>query len=221
MKTKTALLTLAIILSLVLAAVPAVFASEVRTIPYQYFNNQMTFFKLNYNYTNAWTVYITNYLTYNTTTAGKANLRLHPANTSVYKCAIELNFDYDGDLFVYYADDAGTIVGIGSGKWVSGEAVVVSVSADGIINVGNKTDKDYIVKNYGAGSSAIDLYYVGAASDTGTAKSIATAGYINIEVYGSATGTTDISSLVMVWIPVIVTFVMLGVVLGFVKKIGS
>lgn len=220
MKAKIALLSVMVILMLALQFIPYAYALEMRTIPYQYFNNTMTFFTLNHNYTDSWTVYITNCLTYNTTTAGRANIRLSPEDTTVKKNCIELHFEYDGDLFIYYSDETETEVGIGSGKWVSGEAVVVCVTADGIINVGNKTDRDSIVKNYGAGSSAVDLYKVGAASGSGAAESVATAGYMNIEVGGYSSGA-NITSVVTVWLPIIVSIAMLGMVLGIIKQLGS
>ncbi|RLC80751.1 MAG: hypothetical protein DRI61_05110 [Chloroflexi bacterium] len=216
MRTKALIIPLLATL-LAVALVSNAYALTIRTVPYHYFNDTPWVpLSLEKNFTGAWTAYVYNYLTYNTTTKGVAILRLHSENASANADWMELNFWYDGKLDIYHTDSNGNTGIIGSGTWTAGEAIVISVTADGIIDIGNETDKEAIVKNYGVGD--LDLYWVGGSTYPEYVNYTVTQGYINVEISGYASTTSDVSESVMVWIPIIVTFAMLGMVLGMIKK---
>jgi len=207
-------LTLALSIALILATTvyPVCYAKSVRSITYTVFNSStLTYYELDQNYT-GFKAEIVNKLTYNTTTNKAAIVRLCGDENAALGPWIELSFWPNGELHIWINDTSSNIE-VGAGEWKSGNTTTVIVTDDGIVSV-KDYDGNYILQNYGIG--AFTLHYVGGHGET--TGSIATAGYTTIEVTGSYATTEGISESVMVWIPIIVTFAMLGMVLGMIKK---
>lgn len=210
------LTSLIAILTVILAvgALSPAYASCVRSISYTVFNSStFTYYALDKNYTSGFAATVVNKLTYNTTTNKAAIVRFHLDEDTASGAYIELSFWATKELHVWH-NDGSTSVEIGAGYWESGNNTKLTVTKDGVISVVDY-DGNYVVKNYGIG--AVTLYWVGGHGES--TASIATSGYVTVSV-GTVEGS-DVTSAVTPWIPVIVTFAMLGVALGFIKKFGS
>lgn len=213
MQRRTALL-LTLLLALCASIIP-VYASCVRSISYTVFNSlTLTAYKLDKNYTQGFYAKIINNLVYNTTTNKAAIARLHFGQSSGSGAYVELSFWPNKELHVWY-NDGSSSTEIGVSKWETGNLTQVYVTKDGVLSVRDYKG-NYAVKNYGIG--AVTLYYVGGHGEV-TAK-ICNSGYLTIEVsdYGAYGGSA--TDVVMKWLPIIITFAMLGMVLGIVKKFG-
>jgi hypothetical protein len=205
--------TLALILVLlaIASAVGAcvVYAGFVKSIPYTEFNklSPITFYQLDKNYT-SWEATVINNLVYNSSTSGYALVRFQ-TSTAAGSPYIELSFLKDGTLLVFYSYDGSSNVQAASGQWTAGKPIYVSLSSDGYLDVGDSSGKEKILKDFTYGN--LTLQYVGAHGDQYTA----TGGYMQVELGGLV---SDVSTTVYQWIPVIVTFAMLGFVLSLIKK---
>jgi spermidine/putrescine-binding protein len=208
-------ISIIVILTLILAVSLPVYASCVRSIPYTTFNNS-TFkpYPLDKNYTKGFYAEIVNNLVYNTTTNKAAIVRLHFGESSGSGAYLELSYWGNKELHIWYNDGTSSIE-IGVSYWESGNTTKVYVSEDGVLSVKDYKG-NYAVKNYGIG--AVTLYYVGGHGET-TAK-IANSGYVTVEVsdYASSGDASGATETVLTWLPLIITFAMLGVVLGMIKK---
>lgn len=212
MQRRTVIAVTAFLMLFIALAIP-VYASCVRSISYTVFNSStFTAYPLDQNYTKGFYAKITNKLVYNTTTNKAAIARLHFGASSASGAYIELSFWPNKELHIWYNDGSGSTE-IGVSQWESGNLTQVYVTEDGVLSVRDYKG-NYAVNNYGIG--AVTLYYVGGHGET-TAK-ICDSGYLTIEVtsYGGSGGSA--TETVMAWLPIIITFAMLGMVLGMVKK---
>lgn len=213
MKSKIAVLSVMVILLLIGGVSSLAYASCVRSISYTVFNNEpLTSYALDKNYTKGFIATVVNKLTYNTTTNKAAIVRFVGNADPASGEHLELSFWANGELHIWFNDGTSNVE-IGAGSWVSGNKTTVTITQDGILTVKDKDGKA-IVQNYGLGD--FTLYFVGGHGET--TASIATAGYVTISVDGTS---SDVTYSINVWIPIIVTFAMLGMALGLIKKFGS
>lgn len=203
--------------SFVVGAANAVY---VKSIPYNAFNklSPITFYQVDKNYTTSWQVKIVNNLVYNVTTPNAnafALVRLQPstAGDSPY---VELSFIKGGTLLVTYSYDGTSDIQAATGTWYAGKPVVVTLDSNGYLDVNVYDNNDKLVevlKDFTYGN--LTLQYVGAHGGQYTA----TAGYVQVEVSSGPAG--DVAPIINMWIPVIVSFAMLAVVLGFIEKVSK
>jgi len=200
------------------ALVTLVLAAFVITGANAAFNVSITYPKFN---SGSWTYYnpgalesvtsnVTNRLTYNTTTAEWIKVAYLNASSGVATGVI-LMFKYTTSVLqVYYCED--TVLGvadvlIATGTWDENNTRVVLAGqkltiydADGIL-----------VQNFAFNQP---IHYIGVMGGT----NYVTGGYLGVAVNQGVAGTT---AIVTQFIPVIVTFAMLGMVLGLLKKFGK
>lgn len=210
----------AILLAVVLAvflAVGAVNATFVKSIPYTVFNTPtpITFYATDKNYT-TWQVELTNNLVYNTTTPNAnayALVRLQPS-TGADSPYIELSFIKGGTLWITYSYDGTTNIEAATGTWYQGKPVIVTLDANGYVDIyvyDTNNKKTAVLQDFTYGN--LTLSYVGAHG----ARNTATSGFVQVEVSSGPGG--DVGPVIYQWIPLVVTFAMLGVVLGLLKKV--
>jgi spermidine/putrescine-binding protein len=213
MQKRTAISIIAI-LTLILAVSIPVYASCVRSISYTVFNSEtFTSYALDQNYTKGFYAKVTNKLVYNTTTNKAGIIRFHFDSNPASGSYLELSFWANKELHIWFSDGTSNIE-IGASTWESGNLTKVYVSKDGVLSIINYQG-NYVVKNYGIGSQT--LYYIGGHGES--TASICTSGYVTIEINDySASGDYGVTQSVIVWLPLIITFAMLGLVLGMIKK---
>jgi len=169
-------------------------------------------------YTDGFYAKILNLATYNDTDGSASQLSVHIkfVNQSSVEsaCMIELVMYNDTTLTVKaYIDGAsGEVLYSNSGVDFLGkdDYLQVRLDSNGNLNVGNSSDRSAFVEDFGFGAFNC-TYLVGIGSPACAVES----GYVSVELglYGG-----DYTSSIMSWMPIIVEFAMLGMVLGMLKK---
>ncbi len=122
-------------------------------------------------------------------------------------------FNNQGDVKVYYADGLAEVE-LGAGKYYGNTTDVRIVLSDGKVtvytNYGDRATQEKIVDGFSFAESISHIRV------KGTHASTATDGYVQVDVNMGASG--NVGAIVNAWFPVIVTFALLGVVLGLLKK---
>lgn len=211
MKKATILLTG--LLAFLICIAPVLGATYSSSFVYTAFNTATATYKTPTSTYATWSVKITNVLTYNGTTAGSAYIRLNATATQGHY--FDLVCTSVGVVDVWFSDNATESVKIGSGAWVKSEAFYVSRDSSGYFDFGNSTDKDVYISNFVLGDFTLED--VGALGET----DCATAGYFSFEVGASSSDPSDMSESIMSWMPLVIQFAMLGVVMGMLKKFGK
>jgi hypothetical protein len=218
---KRRILTVAMLALLLVAIAAPVYASYATSIMYTKFNlpNAWQDIALDQTYTHL-TADIKVHLTFNVSGTWA---KIYFANdTSGSSEGINLLFGDDGvTLKVYYVQEPSEVL-IATGTYtltgnVSTTRVVFSgTKLDVYTNYGNRTLQTKIVDGFSLSTPIADLRVRGTS--TGTVQN----GYVQVNVNTGVSGvsgsTTDI---VIQFVPVIVVFAMLGMVLGMLKKFGK
>lgn len=210
----TLLATLAVLAALTISSVA--FASYSTTFIYTKFNStDTTVEELDQTYADI-DALIYNKLTYNSSASGEVKIIL--ANTTeAAKCGIMITMKKAGanNLLVYWKD-GDTDVQIGLATWEADDVVEVQVSSD-VLTVdlySNSTDEwTNIIDNFHA--SSIDY---AAVCVTGSGTGTVTAGYVSVVITSSGGSYSSTTDAVTGWLPTLVSFAMLGVAIGFIKK---
>lgn len=218
-------LTVLMLALLAIAVVAPVYASYATAVMYTKFNStDWTDYELDQNYT-AVTIDIRNYLNYNVTgTWAKVAFTNQTGETGT-TAGINLIFsDDDETVKVYYINGA-TEIELASGTYDHGTSganasvtrLILSNSKVTVYtNYGNRTLQTKILDGF-AFSEPISYLRV-KGSDLNTAQG----GYVQVNVNTGVSGVSgSTTNIVMEFIPVIVTFAMLGMVLGLLKKFGK
>lgn len=137
------------------------------------------------------------------------------SSTSTYRQALILQFHmtpntYGGTLDVYYCEG---VLGVADVKIATGtydENSTKVTLANDRISVYTETD-GYLVKDFGFNE---DVNTIGVCGGTNYVSN----GYLQV-LFNAGTGA--IGSTVMEWMPLVITFAMLGILLGIVKKFGT
>ncbi len=209
-------------LALLCATISSAYASYATSIMYSHFNtaNSWVDYALDKTYTSL-TADLKCHLTFNST--GTPWAKVYFANdTSGSSEGINILFSNDGStLDVFYIQEP-TEVLIGTGTYtctgnVSTTRVVFSgTKLDVYTNYGVKASQTKIVDGFSISTPIADLRVKGSTAY------VATDGYmqvnVNTGISGITSGTTDI---VVQFMPAIVTFAMLGLILGMLKKFGK
>lgn len=211
MNKKTLLLTTILATLVLMGTVSIAYCSFAHSFPYDKFNTAsptVTYKTLDQNYT-TWQIKITNQLIYNGTPSIGATIRINSTTTD-YFLNVALGSTGIVDLWLY----DGSLYKIGSGTWTKGEVVVLSYR-NSELNMGNSTDSDAFVDSYCV--SNFTACYVGAFGQENCTLS----GYMTTEVASSFTDVSSMSDSVLQWMPLVIQFAMLSVVLGMLKKFGK
>lgn len=206
------------IIALLLYIAP-VLATYSTSFVYTAFNSETATYKaLDTTYA-TWSAKLTNVLTYNATESGTATIRLN--STATENSYIDACFNQDLTCDIWWSDNGTSAVKIGSGTFVKSEAVYVSRDSKGYLDFGNSTDKDAFISNFVVGALTLeDIGGLGSAG-VGDVQYVATTGYISVEIGISSTDPTDMTASIMDWMPLVVQFAMLGMVMGMLKKYGK
>ena len=185
-------------------------ASYNVSITYPHFNSgNYTYYDMVSRY-DSLTTNVTNLLTYNSTTAEWIKVAFLNSSSGTATGVI-LQFKYTTNILnVYYVENAVLGVSdvlIGVGTWDVNNTKVTL--AGDKLNVWDADGK--LVSNF---ALAEPVRYIGVQGGT----NYVTAGYVGVGVNQGTAGTT---AIVTSFIPVIVTFAMLGMVLGMLKKFGK
>lgn len=203
---------------LFICLVTNVYAYTTITIPYDKFNTQTpTYYQTDKTYT-LFEAEITIDATYNTSNSNAVivlmltNSKDNDKDGIVFKIFASLAQVFIMTDGVYANNKIAEIAGDVGWKNKIGNTWVITY-ADGKLSIGNSTDKDVLVSNYAY--SNFELNYVQVSDGSAVPKSL-TSGNVYVSIDDSMLQT---ETLVYAWIPVIVTFAMLGVVLGLLKKV--
>lgn len=219
---KRRILTVATLALLCIAIVAPVYASYATSVMYSDFNTVDAWvdYALDKTYTSL-TADVKCHLTFNAT--GTPWAKVYFANdTSGSSEGINILFGNDGiTLKVYYIQEPNEVL-IGTGTYtrtgnVSTTRVVFSgTKLDIYTNYGNKALQTKIVDAFSLSTPIADLRV------RGNTAYVATDGYMQVNVNTGVSGVSGSTTDVVVqFIPVIVTFAMLGMVLGMLKKFGK
>jgi len=211
MKKATILLTG--LLAFLICIAPVLGATYSSSFVYTAFNTATASYKTPSSTYETWSCKLTNVLTYNSTIAGTATLRLNATATQNHYIDVAVNSDASVDI--WWSDNGTDPVKIGTGSWVKSEAFYISRDSKGYLDFGNATDKDVFISNFVIGDFTLED--LGAKGET----DCATAGYISVELGTSSTDPTDMSASILSWMPLVIQFAMLGVVMGMLKKFGK
>lgn len=210
----TLLAVLAVLAALTISSV--VYAPYSTTFIYTKFNSTDTTAEaLDDNYTDI-NALIYNSLTYNSSASGEVRIIL--ANTTnAAKCGIMITMKKAGanNLLVYWKD-GDTDVEIASATWEAADIVSVDINSY-VLTVdlySNSTDEwTNIIDNFH--TSSIDYAAVCAL---GSGIGTVTAGYVSVVITSSGGSYSSTTDAVTGWLPTLVSFAMLGVAIGFIKK---
>jgi len=213
----TKILTLSMLLLFLL--ISCVSASTTITIPYDKFNTtSITYYQTDKTYT-MFEAKITPSVTFNTSnTNAVIVLALTNANNESRDGIVFKIFSSLAQVFIMtdsvYSDSKIAEIG-GDVGWKNaiGDTWLITY-VNGKLSIGNSTDKDALIGNYALGD--FTLNYIQASDGSATPQSV-TSGSVYITIDDSMLQT---QTLVYAWIPVIVTFAMLGMVLALVKKLS-
>ncbi len=217
---KRQILTVALLAVLCIAIAAPVYASYTTSLMYTNFNStSWTSYALDQDYT-ALTADVKVRLTYNVTGSWAKVAFMN--DTGDTPMGILLAFsDDDSTVTVYYVNGA-TEVEIATGTYtdtVNATTTRLVLSGNKVsiyTNYGNRTSQQTILSSFSFNEPMSYLRVKG--SDVNTASN----GYVQVNVNTGASGisgsTTD---TVMQFVPVIVTFTMLGMILGLLKKFGK
>jgi len=200
-------------------------ADTIHSFGYTVFNSTSeTWVQLDDNYT-SWSIKISNKLTYNTTASCPAMIIISTINTTgfgVAKKAVTVTMSKNASgitnvLSIHVYDYSATPISLVSVQPFSylTTPIVVSLSNDGWLSVGTEDNSTSIIEDFALGD--LEAQFVGA---TGITK-LATAGYVTVEFGSAGFGTTNYSATVTDWLPLIIQFAMLGMILGLLKKFGK
>jgi hypothetical protein len=137
------------------------------------------------------------------------------SSTSTDRQALILMFQmtantYGGTLKVYYCDGVLGVADVLIATGTYDENSTKVILQNGLISVYTKTN-GYLVKDFGFDE---DVNTIGVCGGSNYVSN----GYLQVLFN---TGTGAIGSTVMEWMPIVVSFAMLGVLLGIVKKYAS
>jgi hypothetical protein len=210
---RLALCSIATLLILALASYG--FASYSTTFIYTKFNStDTTAESLDQSYTDI-TVDIYNHLMYNTSNTNEA--RIIVANTTAAdKQGIMVAMK--SASFLGYWKDGITDVQIANDTWTAGDIIELQVRSGvlSILHYDNATDTWITVLDDFHVSTITYAAVCALGSDVGTALG----GYVSVtvsETGGSMSGYTD---TITQWIPALISLAMLGVAVGFIKKMS-
>ncbi len=208
-----------------LLSVSVAYASYATSIIYSKFNStDWTDYELDQDYMSA-TIDIKNALTYNVTgTWAKiafTNQSTANDSTSDPQGIIIIFSDDDKTFKVYYMLGMSEVQ-IGNGTYTNPASGGSTLSTTRVILSGNKVT---VYANYGDKTNqakAVDDFSFNEEFSVmrvkGTDLNTASDGYVQVNVN---VGTAGTSTIINAWIPVIVTFALLSIVLGYLKKIGK
>jgi len=213
MNKRRALLTVTTLI-LLCAIVGSAYASYATSVLYTKFNSlSWSDYTLDKSYTVV-TIDIKNYLTFNVTgTWAKVAFTNHTGDTGTV-VGINVVFSDDDETVKVYAIDGATEVLIGTGTYNHTSTTRIVLSGQKIYayaHVGNKTSTKFVD---GFSFSEPFAYLRVKGSDVDTASD----GYVQVNVNTGGAGT---QASVNEWIPIIITFAMLGICVGYLKKIGK
>ena len=222
---KTHTIAIAILSILLMASLTALAnADTIHSFGYTVFNSAgYTWLQLDDNYT-SWTIKISNKLTYNTTTTmTPVNIIVSTLNESdktlTKRIDIVMNKNASGitnDLSIYVYDHSASALLITNPVFTYlTTPIVVSLSYDGWLSVGTEDNSTSIIEDFAVGD--LTAKFIGA---TGI-ENACTAGYVTVEFGSAGFGTTNYSQTVTDWLPLIIQFAMLGMILGLLKKFGK
>jgi len=198
-------LTIAVLLVFAFGQMNHVFASETFSWTYDKINSATpTKYALSeaINSTNA---KIYNNLVYNTTTTvSKAVIGFwNGSGGSDWHIDIVMVKDHTIEVVLNFP----SYLKIANGTWTDGKITYVTISEDGDLTV--KNGDTTILDDFNIGT-----FTVAYVSGSGAPYSVQS-GYISLTI---SKGSSDTSVIVSQWMPLIITFAMLGVALGFIKK---
>ena len=213
---KSLLLSL-LVAVLCVASIQAVAGTYYTTFVYTRFISSDTYSEdLGEDYTSI-TVLVTNKLGYNQTT-GSGEARFILANTTeATKEGVAVFMKEQGTadgLLVYWKQGASDFE-VGKTTWDTDDLVKITVS-NSLLQV------ELYDNSTGEWSNVIDEYGVGSATfravcALASTEFVCDTGYMNVKV-GSSFGSAGIGDAITEWLPIIVQFAMLGMVMGMIKK---
>lgn len=213
----TKILTLSMLLLFLL--ISCVSASTTITIPYDKFNTtSITYYQTDKTYT-MFEAKITPSVAYNTSNNNAVIvLALTNANNESRDGILLKIFQSLAQVFImtnssYASNKIAEIGGDVGWKSAIGDTWLITY-CDGKLSIGNSTDKEALIGNYALGDFALN--YIQASDGSAVSGSVIS-GSVYVEIDDSMLQT---QTLVYAWIPVIVTFAMLGMVLALVKKLS-
>jgi len=211
---------LPLLLMLVLPAFADTTPDTGMSIPYDKFNSSSeTAFELSYVYSPAYEITIDYHLTRNGTASGIGWLKF-AANATGHSPGIQVGFSPDtSTVTVQYVTTTSTVT-IGSATFS------VNTDDDEVDMVMYEDHVDISVNN-GTWTKAIDDFAVSGWNlgqvDVHGEQTVGlfSAGYVSLKISETSGSMTDMSSTISSFIPAIVSIAMLGVAIGFIKKMGS
>lgn len=210
LKRSVAISTVAILTTLLL--ISGVNASFTKSIPYNVFENLgVTFYETDKTYDTGFTAKITNNLVWNNSVNPDeyALVRLTTNNSDT--AFIEVGFYEAGTTRLYYSYDGSTTIPITDYvPYNSSYPVIVSLDSDGFLDF-IINNNEVIVDDFTYGN--LTLNYIGAHGGTNE-----TTGYVQVYITSAIYTAKGMQESIYTWMPTIISFAMLGAVLGIVKK---
>lgn len=208
----------------ILASASIVYANPWDHIfPYTDFNTTtVTWVALPKSYTE-WKVQITNGLEFNATNAESAQIYLSPVNTLTGtpppapqgKTFLRVTSWADRTLEVWYSNGANEQrIVLNSSGWIAASNTILLTYYNGKLNVGYTTDPDALLSNYNA--SGLTISYVGVFGEEDI--QVCDSGFLTVAVESAE--MQKLTDVALSWVPVIVIFAMLSVVLAMIKKLS-
>lgn len=206
------ILLLAMLSVLLVASVSSVYAVKRYSAIYTTFNATETTYKaLDENYTTV-VLEVCNKLTYSAVHETESLLKAHVflVNSTDLPMGIKLMF-YNNTVFDIYYKVVEDEVKIGDGFW--NETAVEVRIRDGEVTVyDSKSEK--VIEGFGMDATIGQLGFSGGVDFT-------TSGYVQICVSTYGTSGSDYMGIMTEWMPIIVQFMMLGIVMGLLKKFSK
>jgi hypothetical protein len=221
---KTHKIAIAILSMLLIASLNSiVHADTIHSFGYSKFNTPtVTWVQLDENYT-SWCIVITNMLTYNTTANTPLTISISTLNATVGTTSLQIEVSMNKNassglptrLSINVYDHTATpwLIFEDSDNAYLTTPFCISLN-DGWLSAGTVDNSTSFFSDLALGD--LEAQFVGAA---GVVKG-AIAGYVTIE-FGTSFASTNYASTVTDWLPLIIQFAMLGMILGLLKKFGK
>lgn len=212
--------TLALLLIAVICSISIVSATYTYTFVSSGFNDATNVTEAcpDTAFTNGFRAVIMNRLVYNDTSddTSEAHITFGNGTTIASDDIIELWMTNDSKIIVKVNIDGKgteTILSSTDAVFLDGaDTISIWLDTNGLLNVGNGTDADAYVEDFAFGNLNMSVMGI-----RGTTDYTADSGYVSIRLTTSYGG--DVSGSMMQWIPIIIEFAMLGMILGLLKKV--
>lgn len=194
------------------------FASCSMTFPYSQVNSTDATVKATDQDYTSWRVKVYNGLTYNATSNTYCIIKMqnHTTTNMTFGINVEL-WMWKSTAFQIWTDalivDESDFNGLSA--WDSSDPVVITYRSSHLF-VGNLTDYDCYLANFYIADLTLR-----AVSSRGYNTTVATSGYVTAEVTSSTSDPSTMNESIMSYMPIIIQFAMLGVVMGMLKKFGK